>query len=146
MTRRGFDGVVPQPGEPGERDRQLLATVDGHLAEEARLLEAVELRRALKEALAAAQATNGYLNAMEPWRTAKEDRVRTATTLWTAIQAISGIAVAFAPFTPFSSERIRGWLGGDGDLVAAGWARREVPAGTPIGEPTPLFAKIELAG
>ena len=143
MTRKNFDGVVPEPGPRDERDQQLLATVDTHLAEQARLMESVELRRGLKEALAAAQATNGYLNAREPWKTAKVDRERTATTLFTALQAISGINVAFAPYTPFAAQRLHEWLGGDGQLTDHGWVRTEVPAGTRLGEPTPLFSKME---
>ena len=146
MTRKNFDGVVPEPGELDDRDRKLLTSVDEHLVEQARLMERVEQRQALKEALAAAQATNGYLNELEPWRTAKEDRERTASTLWTALQAISGINVGFAPYTPFASQRLHEWLGGDGKLIDHGWARAAVPAGTELGKPTPLFAKMEPAG
>jgi methionyl-tRNA synthetase len=145
MTRKNFDGVVPEPGELDERDQQLLETVDAHLVEQARLLEHIELRRALKEALAAAQASNAYLNALEPWKTAKEDLDRTATTLWTALQAISGINVAFAPYTPFAAQQLHEWLGGDGQLTDHGWARAEVPAGTELGKPRPLFSKMEVA-
>ncbi len=145
MTRKNFDGVVPEPGERDDRDRALLTTVDGHLAAQARLMERVELRHGLKEALAAAQAVNGYLNALEPWKTAKEDRDRTATTLWTALQAISGINVAFAPYTPFAAQRLHEWLGGDGQLADHGWRRAEVPAGTQLAKPSPLFSKMETA-
>jgi methionyl-tRNA synthetase len=145
MTRKNFDGVVPEPGETDDRDDKLLATVDAHLTEQARLFEAVELRRALKEALAAAQATNGYLNELEPWQTAKTDRDRTATTLWTALQAISGINVAFAPFTPFAAQQLHEWLGGEAELTDHGWQRAEVPAGTQLGKPRPLFTKMEPA-
>ncbi|MFA9432242.1 methionine--tRNA ligase [Egicoccus sp. AB-alg2] len=143
MTRKNFDGVVPEPGELDERDRQILATVDRHLAAEAELLEQVELRRALKEALAATQEVNAYLNATEPWKTAKTDRERTATTLWTALQAISGCNLAFAPYTPFAAATVSGWLGHDPDLDGTGWTRREVAAGTTLGTPSPLFRKIE---
>jgi methionyl-tRNA synthetase len=144
MTRKNFDGVVPEPGELDDRDRAILATVDGALAAEAGLLEQVELRRALKEALTGAQEVNAYLNATEPWRTAKTDRQRTATTLWTALQAISGLNVAFAPFTPFASARLETWLGRDEDLRGRGWARQEVAAGTTLGQPEPLFRRVEL--
>jgi methionyl-tRNA synthetase len=143
MTRKTFDGVVPEPGPVDERDDELLATVDAKLAEEADLIEAVELRRALKAALSGAQAVNGYLNSLEPWKTAKTDLERTATTLWTALQAINALKVAFAPFTPFASEVLHGWLGGQGDLVEHGWQRREVPAGTELGTPSPLFHKMD---
>ena len=144
MTHRNFDGVVPDPGELRDADRELLATVDELLAEEADLLERVELRQALRKALTIAQEANAYLNAQEPWRTAKTDLGATATTLNTALQAIAAGVVAFAPFTPFSSAEVDRWLGGSGELNGAGWARRELAAGTALGAPTPLFPKVEL--
>ncbi len=145
MTRKNFDAQVPTLGDLDERDHALLADVDAHLDAEAGLFERVELRAALKEALAGAQATNAYLNAREPWSTAKTDRERTATTLWVALQAISGLNVAFAPFTPFASQRLHGWLGGEGELAGHGWRRRAVAAGTPLAKTVPLFAKAEIA-
>jgi len=146
MTARTFEGKVPEAGALDERDLALLAMVDTTLADAADAIEAVELRRALRLALTGAQEVNAYLNATEPWRTAKVDTVRTATTLSTALQAIAGLAVAFAPFVPFSSATILGWLGLEGVLDAGGWRRPAVPAGTPLGAAEPLFARVELAG
>jgi methionyl-tRNA synthetase len=146
MTHKQFDGVVPEPGELDERDRALLATIDAKLVEEADLLERVELRRALRAALEAAQAVNAYLNDREPWRTAKTDRERTATTLNTALQAIAGVAVAFAPYTPFTAQQVHEWLGGEARLDGHGWLRTEVPAGAALGEATPLFRKMDPPG
>ncbi|MBW3619362.1 MAG: methionine--tRNA ligase [Actinobacteria bacterium] len=144
MTHKNADGVVPDPGELADDDRDLLARVDGLLAEEAELLAKVELRAALRKALEIAQETNAYLNAQEPWKTAKTDPDRTATTLNTALQAISGGALAFAPFTPFSSQQVHEWLGGEAGLEGHGWVRRELAAGTALGSPAPLFPRVEL--
>jgi methionyl-tRNA synthetase len=144
MTRSTFEGTVPEPGELDERDHALLASIDAHLAAEGGLLEQVELRRGLKEAMAGAQAVNGYLNALEPWKTRKTDVQRTATTLYVAVQAIAGLAVAFAPYLPFSSERLAQWLGLDTPFDGGGWSRREVPAGRRLGAASPLFAKLEF--
>ena len=145
MTAKTFDGIVPEVGELGDTDRALLAIIDRTLADAGGAIEAVELRRALRLALTGAQEVNAYLNEMEPWRTAKTDLARTGTTLHIALQAIAGLVVAFAPFTPFSSATIHGWLGLDGTLEEGGWQRPEVPAGTRLGEATPLFARVELA-
>jgi methionyl-tRNA synthetase len=144
MTGKQFEGVVPEPVDTDERDLGLLAEVDDRLAAAQDLLERVELRAALKEAMAGAQAANAYLNALEPWKTAKTDRARTATTLWVALQAIAGLNVAFAPYVPFGSAELDRWLGGDGELTGRGWTRPEVPAGTALGTPAPLFRKVEL--
>ena len=145
MTAKNFDGVMPEAGELGDADRALLDTVDTALADAGAALEAVELRRALRLALSGAQEVNAYLNEMEPWRTAKTDLTRTGTTLHVALQAIAGLTVAFAPFTPFSSATIHGWLGLGGVLEGSGWRRPVVAPGTRLGEASPLFARVELA-
>ncbi|MFT6943235.1 MAG: methionyl-tRNA synthetase, partial [Nitriliruptoraceae bacterium] len=80
----------------------------------------------------------------EPWKVVKLDRDRAATIHWTVLQAIDAAKVAFAPYTPFSSETIHGWLGHEGTVQDAGWGRIEVVAGRPLGEPHVLFPKIEL--
>jgi methionyl-tRNA synthetase len=144
MTRKRFDEAVPTPGELTADDEALLARCDELLAAEAAHIEKVELRAGLKDALAIAQAANAYLNAQEPWKVVKEDLARAGTVLWTVLQAIGAGAVAFAPYTPFSSETIHGWLGHDGTLAEQGWRRGEVVAGRLLGEPHVLFPKIEL--
>ncbi len=144
MTTKNFDRVVPEPSELDTADRELAATVDAHLEAAGQLLEQVELKRALKEAMSAAQATNAYLNALEPWKTAKTDVARTATTLWSALQAIASINVMFAPYTPFACAELDRWLGGDGVIDGRGWAPRGVTSGTMLGEASPLFRKVEL--
>ncbi len=146
MTAKNFEGVVPAAGEFADVDRALLATIDATLVDAAAAIEAVELRRALRAALSGAQEVNAYLNELEPWRTAKTDPARTGTTLHVALQAIAGLVVAFAPFTPFSSATIHGWLGLGGTIEDGGWARPAVPAGTPLGDASPLFARVELPG
>ena len=99
LTSRNFDGAVPSPGELAGEDRKLLTAVDAALEEEAAHIEAVELRAGLRTALGAAAEVNAYLNATEPWKLVKVDRARAATVLWTAVQAVAGVRVAFAPLS-----------------------------------------------
>ncbi len=141
MTAKHFDGSVPDGSDPDEEDAALLASIDRALADEAALLERVELRAGLRRAMEAAQEVNAYLNATEPWKVIKADRDRAATILATAVQAIAGLRVAFAPYLPFSSARLGTMLGVGGTI--AGWQRRPIAAGTRFGEIEPLFAKLE---
>ncbi|MBW3663148.1 MAG: methionine--tRNA ligase [Actinobacteria bacterium] len=155
LVGRNCDGRVPELGELDGPDAELLDRIDALLGEEGELIERVELRAALKKALEAAQATNAYLNALEPWKTAKTDAPRTAQTLAVALAAIAGIAVGFAPYTPFSSDRVLQWLG-VGEAVrgepggagapsgVSGWRRPDLVPGTQLGDAEPLFPKIEL--
>ncbi len=88
----------------------------------------------------AAAAVNVYLNATEPWKTAKDDPDRTATTLFVALQAISGLRTAFAPYLPFSTETL-GDILGQGPLMD--WRRVPIGPGQRLGVPEPLFRKVE---
>ncbi len=141
LTARNFDGKVPEPFDSTPEDDRLLERVDELLGSEAEHIEAVELRAGLRDALEAASEVNAYLNASEPWKLVKDDRARAATVLWTAIQAVAGVRVAFAPYLPFSTESLGDMLGIG---PVAGWQRPDVPSGTSLGEVKPLFTKLEL--
>lgn len=141
LTSRNFDGRVPDPGELTDDDRAVLAAVDAGLEREAAHIEAVELRAGLRDALEAAGAVNVYLNSTAPWKLVDNDPQRAATVLWTAVQAVSGVRVAFSPYLPFSTETLGEMLG---IRSLEDWSRPEVPAGTTLGQIEPLFAKLDL--
>lgn len=141
MTAKNFDGALPPRGTPTPEDARLIAEIDDALADVAELLEAVELRGGLRRAMEAAAEVNAYLNATEPWKVLKGDRERAGTILWTAVQAIAGLRVAFSPYLPFTTARLGTMLGVGEDVD--GWARAEVPAGTRLGEIAPLFRKLD---
>jgi len=144
MTHRYFDGVVPDPGALEPIDDGVLTAVDLALDDAAEHLRSVRLRAALGSLLAGAQAANQYLSEREPWKTAKTDQGRTATTLYVALQSIAGLAAGFAPYLPATSVRVFETLGLDTSARQPAWGRHEVAAGTKLGPATPLFAKVEL--
>jgi methionyl-tRNA synthetase len=141
ITAKHFDGTVPPEGDPTSADLALVAGVDTALADVGQLIERVELRQGLRRAMTAAQSINGYLNDEEPWKLIKSDRERAATVLWTAIQAISGLRVAFAPYLPFSTTTVGTMLGLPAEPTE--WSRPAVAATTALGEIAPLFTKLE---
>ncbi len=139
MIHKNADGQVPPPGDRTPDDEALLATVDQLFDDAAAHFEAVELRAALRVAMNGAQAVNTYLNATEPWKLIKSDHDRGLTVLATALDAINGVRVLFAPFLPFTSDALSEVLG-----PIEGWSRRPAPVGAPIARPTPLFRKVEM--
>ena len=138
MINKNCEGQAPESGERNDLDQKVLSEVDATLIKTAEHLEKVEIRSALRAAMDGAGAVNAYLNATEPWKVAKEDLERAKTILSTALEAINGIRVAFAPYLPFSTKILEEILG-----PVVSWERNQVPPGTPIPRPTPLFAKIE---
>jgi methionyl-tRNA synthetase len=141
MSANNFDGAVPEPGDLTKVDQAILDLGPATLDAVADHIEKVELRAGLRTALDAAAEVNAYLNATEPWRVLKEDPARGGTILWTAIQAISAIRVALAPYLPFSSETIGVLLGLDPRVNE--WAAPTVAGGTTLGEVKPVFTKLD---
>jgi methionyl-tRNA synthetase len=82
---------------------------------------------------------NVYLNTTEPWKLVKTDPDRAASVLLAALEAISGLRVAFTPYLPFTSERL-------GEMLGIGpvqiWERPQLVSGAEFGEIAPLFTKI----
>jgi len=140
MTHRYFDGVVPSAEGADAADLELLDTVQRGIAAVGDEIAAVRLKAGLATAMSLAHAANGYLTAREPWKMAKSDLERTGVTLAVALNAISGIAVALAPYLPFTSSRVFAILGLDEE---AHWHRAAVAAGTRLGAAEPLFTKLD---
>ncbi len=144
MTHKNFDGAVPQPGPLDADDERLIARAAETVADVASKIEAVHLKAALGAAMAMAQEANAYLSDTEPWKTAKSDRERTATTLYTALCVIDALKIALYPFLPFSSDKIHGYLGYTDAIDDAGWSVRHLVPGTPLPAPAPLFRKMDV--
>jgi methionyl-tRNA synthetase len=138
ITARNFDGKVPEPAQLSSADQEIVDSADRALASTGELIEKVELRAALRAAMEGAGVVNAYLNATEPWKLVKTDPTRAGTVLWTALQAIAGLGVAFSPFLPFTGDRLQAMLG----VETVDWNRPPLPGGTVLGEIAALFAKL----
>ena len=139
MVHRTCDGAVPGASGRTPEDLALLEVVDEALDTAGSQIHRVELRAALRTGMGAAAAANAYLNATEPWNLAKVDPERANVVLGTALAAVVGVRVALAPYLPFSTSALDDVLG-----LVDSWERRELSPGSPIGKPTPLFAKVDM--
>jgi methionyl-tRNA synthetase len=150
-------------------DLSLLSTVTNGFETVGRELEAVRLRSALGEAMKLATAVNQYLDQTSPWSEVKKDKAEAAKTIYTALRAIDSLKVLFAPFLPFTSEKLHQYLGYDKPLfgeqyleevedslgvhnvlryrpsadVEPKWKRSELEPNQQLRQPSPLFKKLE---
>lgn len=146
ITRRNFEDRVPQPPAAlASASQTLLARVDAAFAIAGEQIEAVQLRAALQTAMGVAQEANRYLDEREPWRAVKTDRAGAADTLFTALNAISGIATLLHPIMPFTSAEAWRLAGNTGGIEAAGWRRTAVRPGAVLPESAPLYQKLDDA-
>jgi methionyl-tRNA synthetase len=161
-------GSVPEPGVLTDEDERLLAEVRASFASIGSLIEEARFRNALQEAMRIAALGNQYVAEQAPWSKLESDRERAGTILYVALQAIDDLKVLFAPFLPFSAQRLHELLGyedtiagelefrtvheGDVEHVVltgdyASWTGRwepgTLPPGQALGRPVPLFAKLD---
>lgn len=143
LTKKYYDGVVPVAGELTDYDQATIAEFKDVKAEVERLIEGFRFRDAQKEAMNLARIGNKYLADSEPWKVIKTDPERVKTILNLSLQLVANLAIAFEPFLPFSSEKLRGML----HIEEAEWDRLGatdlLPAGHQLGDPSLLFEKIE---
>ena len=90
-----------------------------------------------------ARIGNKYLADMEPWKLAKTDLARTAAVLNLALQIAANLEIAFRPFLPFSSEKLRAMLNLPETNLAHLGSFNLLEEGHELGEVTLLFEKIE---
>ena len=145
LTGKYFDGKVPAQGELSDYDRQTIEEFCNVKAELERLLNDFRFRDAQKEAMNLARIGNKYLADTEPWKLAKTDISRTASVLNLALQIAANLAIAFEPFLPFSSAKLRDMLA----LESFSWenlGRTDLlNEGHQLGEVSLLFEKIDDA-
>ena len=143
LTKKYYDGEVPALGELTDFDRATIEEFKNVKGEVERLLEQFRFRDAQKEAMALARIGNKYLADSEPWKVIKTDPERVKTVIHLSLQLVANLAIAFEPFLPFSSERLRGML----NVESLAWddlgSTSLIPAGHRLAEPALLFEKIE---
>jgi methionyl-tRNA synthetase len=138
-----FGGIVPQPQVLREADRAILAEVENGLATVGQNIEQCHLKEGLNAAMIVARAANRYLDEQAPWKQIKVDREAAGTSIYVMLQVISALHVLFCPYLPFSSQKLHNYLGFEGDVSKADWRLYNVPAGTTLPTPAPLFPKLE---
>ncbi len=138
-----FGGVVPQPQDLREADREILAEVDRGFTLVGHNIAQCHFKDGLIAAMAVARAANRYLDEQAPWKQIKVDPEGAGTTIYVMLQVISGLHVLLSPYLPFSSQKLHHYLGFEGDVSHVGWRTTMVPAGITLPAPAPLFPKLE---
>ena len=110
LTHKYFEGKVPARGELTDYDKETLKEFSDIKLEVEKLLDNFKFRDAQKEAMNLARIGNKYLADTEPWKLAKTDMERVGTILNIALQITANLAIAFEPFLPFSSAKLRNML------------------------------------
>jgi len=164
-----WQGVIPEPGELTTLDEDLLREIEDGFKTVGAELEAVHLRAALAEAMRLASEVNRYLDITAPWQMVKTDKTAAGRAIYTALKAIDSLKILFAPFLPFTCDRLHGFLGYEGSLfgrqstetvkdslgehtvlrydhtgATGSWEPSQMRPGQNFLQPQPLFRKLEI--
>ncbi len=167
-----WEGHVPDvdPASLRPGDLELLSIIENGFNTVGAELNAVRLRSAVGEAMKLATAVNVYLDVNAPWSTIKTDKENASKTIYTALKAIDSLKVLFAPFLPFTSQRLHTFFGYESPLFGEQyteevkdslgthtvlrynvsqsdnptyWKPSELQPGQKLNQPGPLFKKLE---
>ena len=143
LTKKYWNGVVPACGELLEVDQKAIAEFKDVKEKVEQYLDVFKFREAQKEAMNLARIGNRYITECEPWKVWKTDPKRVETILNISLQLVANLAIAFEPFLPFSSEKLRKMI----NMPNFEWTQLGstdlLKAGDQLGEPELLFEKIE---
>lgn len=143
LTTKYFEGIVPECGLLTDTDNDALTEMAGVKEKVEDLLSQFKFRDAQKEVMALARLGNRYITECEPWKVWKTDPERVKTILNVSLQIVANLSIAFEPFLPISSQKLR-------DMIAlhdCQWQQLGSPdilkAGHRLESPQLLFEKIE---
>ncbi|MCQ2114042.1 MAG: methionine--tRNA ligase [Bacteroidaceae bacterium] len=143
LTKKYYDSIVPECGELTDYDKQTIAEFRDIKDRMESLLDQYKFRDAQKEAMNLARIGNKYIADSEPWKVVKTDPERVKTIIFVSLQLTANLSIAFEPFLPMSSKKLREML----NLCDFSWEQLGkmdiLPVGKKLGEPSLLFEKIE---
>lgn len=145
MAKKYFDGEIMPPVEHGTVDHELI-----HMAEElpdkiTSLMNEYRMADTMDAIMSLARRANKYIDETAPWVLAKDEskKARLGTVLYNLLETIRFLGVVLAPFMPETSEKILDEIGaGKRDLDSLK-SFGGLEAGKSVGEPIPLFARID---
>lgn len=143
LTKKYWNGVVPACGELLDVDKQAIQEFKDVKEKAEQYLDNFKFREAQKEAMNLARIGNKYITECEPWKVWKTDPKRVETILNISLQLVANLAIAFEPFLPFSSKKLREMI----NLKNFDWTELGsttlLEPGHQLAEPQLLFEKIE---
>ena len=147
MTKKYFDGIVPEPDAEEELDCELKAVVAESVKNSVELMNGYKVADSLTEIFTMLRRANKYIDETMPWALAKseEQRPRLRTVIYNLLEVIRTAAVMLVPYIPATAERIFAQLGTDKTELETAYSFGALESGKPLGEASTLFARIDEA-
>ena len=148
MTLRHGNGVIPQPGELTEPEKEFNAAVDNAVSGMGKSLKDIRLDQGLESVMNAVRAGNRYMEQTAPWTLAKKGETeRLNTVLYTAAEALRKVSILLDPVMPDKMTALRDALGiknpAEGHLDSLG-EDKNVLSGLQMHDLDALFLRVKI--
>ena len=105
MIAKQFQGVLPEPGEFTNNDKDILAEADSMIVHARSAMATQQIHQALNAVWAVVAEANRYFAGEAPWALAKTDPKRQGTVLYVTAEVVRQIAILAQPAMPQASAQ-----------------------------------------
>ncbi len=134
FINKNFNGQIPT----GTMNDNLKTKIFNTYCEVGDKIEEGKFKSALENVVSIVKMANKFFDDEKPWITIEKDRKKCSQSMYICIQLIANISNLMEPFMPFSSEKIRSFLG----IKSPTWMPIEVKNGK-INNVEILFERID---
>ena len=139
QIKNNFDKLT-EMSDVSEKDENLLSDFENAFEVIGNMIEKVELKSSLQEAMKYVSKVNSYLNDTEPWKVIKDDEKRASRILYTSLTAIDACANLLYPYMPTTSKLVRNAIPKETDVL---WGVNKIKTGVELNEIGLLFKKFD---
>ncbi len=141
MAQRYRGGVLRKSGD----DSPLRAPAEAAIADYRQHLDQYQVSAALESLIAFVTTCNGHVETTAPWKLAKDPAQAEAldAVLYSLAEAVRIAALLLSPVLPHAAQAICTQLNWKGEMTLAATAWGGLPDGHSLGQPTPVFPRLE---
>ncbi len=145
MIQKYFGGVLTGNTVSGAFDEELKTVALTAVEKVKEKMATLHVADSLDEIWTVVNRANKYIDETTPWVLAKDEneKPRLATVLYHLAETIRIIASLLSSFMPETAENIRRQIGAEDITFERAKEFGILPVGTKVGEPVPLFARID---
>jgi methionyl-tRNA synthetase len=141
MIAKQLSGVLPEPGEFTDNDKEILAEADAMLAASRIAMATQQIHQWLNVVWSVVAEANRYFAGEAPWALAKTDPARQKTVLYVTAEVVRQVAILTQPVMPDASSKLLDSLGvpqDERDFAALG---TRIKAGATLPPPVGVFPR-----
>ena len=139
------NSTVPEPKDLSEEDAKFLERCRELASQAKAAYSQFRLRKASQAIMELAQIGNVYFDIKKPWQKGQDPQT-ISNTMYCSLECVKILSLISMPIIPTASAEIVALLGLEPQFQLRGWDDQlafTLPPGHRLGEPKPLFRKIE---